>query len=78
MFSGGSLLFGSTGRPDLLGPDHTHTLARHQHASARKLAALLPDETQVMPTHGFGSFCSATQSESTSSTIGQEREQPGL
>ena len=73
VFSGGSLLFGSTGRPDLLGPDHTHTLARHQHASARKLAALLPDETQVMPTHGFGSFCSATQSESTSSTIGQER-----
>ena len=73
VFSGGSLLFGSTGRPDLLGPDHTHTLARHQHASARKLAALLPDETRVMPTHGFGSFCSATQSESTSSTIGQER-----
>jgi rhodanese-related sulfurtransferase len=27
-----------------------------------------------MPTHGFGSFCSATQSDSTSSTIGQERE----
>jgi rhodanese-related sulfurtransferase len=26
-----------------------------------------------MPTHGFGSFCSATQSDSTSSTIGQER-----
>jgi rhodanese-related sulfurtransferase len=73
VFSGGSLLFGSTGRPDLLGPDHTHTLARHQHASARRLADLLPDQTQVMPTHGFGSFCSATQSESTSSTIGQER-----
>jgi glyoxylase-like metal-dependent hydrolase (beta-lactamase superfamily II)/rhodanese-related sulfurtransferase len=73
VFSGGSLLFGSTGRPDLLGPDHTHTLARHQHASARRLADLLSDETQVMPTHGFGSFCSATQSESRSSTIGQER-----
>ncbi len=26
-----------------------------------------------MPTHGFGSFCSATQSSATSSTIGQER-----
>jgi len=73
VFSGGSLLFGSTGRPDLLGPDHTDALARHQHASAHKLADQLADETQVMPTHGFGSFCSATQSDSTSSTIGQER-----
>ena len=73
VFSGGSLLFGSTGRPDLLGPDHTDALARHQHASAHKLADQLPDDTQVMPTHGFGSFCSATQSDSTSSTIGQER-----
>lgn len=34
VFSGGSLLFGSTGRPDLLGPEHTHTLAHHQFASA--------------------------------------------
>ena len=73
VFSGGSLLFGSTGRPDLLGPDHTHALVHHQFASAHRLAAELPDRTQVLPTHGFGSFCSATQSEATSSTIGQEK-----
>ena len=73
VFSGGSLLFGSTGRPDLLGPDHTHALVHHQHASAQRLAAELPDQTQVLPTHGFGSFCSATQSEATFSTIGQEK-----
>jgi len=73
VFSGGSLLFGSTGRPDLLGPDHTHALVQHQYASAHRLAAELPDATQVLPTHGFGSFCSATQSEATSSTIGQEK-----
>ncbi len=73
VFSGGSLLFGSTGRPDLLGPDHTHALVHHQYASARRLAAELPDHAQVLPTHGFGSFCSATQSEATSSTIGQEK-----
>ncbi len=73
VFSGGSLLYGSTGRPDLLGEEHTDTLVRHQHESARKLAALLPDEAAVFPTHGFGSFCSSTQSETTSSTIGQER-----
>ncbi|MHB1474402.1 MAG: rhodanese-like domain-containing protein [Dermatophilaceae bacterium] len=73
VFSGGSLLFGSTGRPDLLGPDHTHALVHHQYASAHRLAAELPDQAQVLPTHGFGSFCSATQSEATSSTIGQEK-----
>jgi hydroxyacylglutathione hydrolase len=73
VFSGGSLLFGSTGRPDLLGPDHTHALVHHQYASAHRLAESLPDAAQVLPTHGFGSFCSATQSEATSSTIGQEK-----
>jgi glyoxylase-like metal-dependent hydrolase (beta-lactamase superfamily II) len=30
VFTGGSLLYGSTGRPDLLGPDHTNTLVRAQ------------------------------------------------
>jgi glyoxylase-like metal-dependent hydrolase (beta-lactamase superfamily II)/rhodanese-related sulfurtransferase len=73
VFSGGSLLYGATGRPDLLGPEHTDALARHQHASAHRLAELLPDEAAVLPTHGFGSFCSASQSDSTESTIGQER-----
>ena len=72
VFSGGSLLYGATGRPDLLGPEHTHDLVRHQHASAHRLADLLPDDAGVYPTHGFGSFCSATQSDATSSTIGQE------
>ncbi|GAA3569416.1 MBL fold metallo-hydrolase [Kribbella ginsengisoli] len=73
VFTGGSLLYGATGRPDLLGPDHTDALVRHQHASAHKLADTVPDGTEVYPTHGFGSFCSATQSEATSSTIGQEK-----
>ncbi len=73
VFSGGSLLFGATGRPDLLGESHTQELVRLQHASAHKLAHALPDSAQVFPTHGFGSFCSATQSEATSSTIGAER-----
>ncbi len=73
VFTGGSLLFGSTGRPDLLGPDHTDALVREQYASAHRLADRLLDDVQVLPTHGFGSFCSATQSDATSSTIGQER-----
>ncbi|HEX6194994.1 MAG TPA: MBL fold metallo-hydrolase [Jiangellaceae bacterium] len=73
VFSGGSLLYGSTGRPDLLGPENTDVLVRHQYASAHKLAGLLPDDAEVFPTHGFGSFCSSTQSEATESTIGVEK-----
>ena len=73
VFTGGSLLYGSTGRPDLLGPAHKTALATAQYASARRLAAGLPDSTPVCPTHGFGSFCSATQAEGSTSTIGREK-----
>ncbi len=74
VFTGGSLLYGSTGRPDLLGRAHAGELAHAQFASARRLAAELPEDAGVYPTHGFGSFCSATQSEGTFSTIGRERQ----
>jgi rhodanese-related sulfurtransferase/glyoxylase-like metal-dependent hydrolase (beta-lactamase superfamily II) len=73
VFTGGSLLLGSTGRPDLLGPENTHELAHAQYASAHRLAAQLPNATRVFPTHGFGSFCAATQSAAESSTIGTEK-----
>jgi hydroxyacylglutathione hydrolase len=74
VFTGGSLLYGTTGRPDLLGPEHTGALARAQYASAHRLAAELPDTTPVFPTHGFGSFCSAGPSGGgQSSTIGGEK-----
>lgn len=72
VFTGGSLLYGSTGRPDLLGAQHAERLARAQHASAHRLARDLPAETPVYPTHGFGSFCSASQSEGTASTNAAE------
>ncbi|MEU9508953.1 MBL fold metallo-hydrolase [Micromonospora sp. NPDC048170] len=74
VFTGGSLLFGTTGRTDLLGEQHAHELARRQHASARHLADLLPDGAEVWPTHGFGSFCSAGQSDAPESTIGREKQ----
>ena len=73
VFTGGSLLYGSTGRPDLLGRVHADELAHAQFTSAHRLAAELPEDAKVYPTHGFGSFCSATQSEASSSTIGRER-----
>ncbi|MBC6445919.1 MBL fold metallo-hydrolase [Actinokineospora xionganensis] len=74
VFTGGSLLYGSTGRPDLLGPAHTGELVKRQHASAHRLAAVLPDEAEIYPTHGFGSFCSATQADASRSTIGREKQ----
>ncbi|GAB2737546.1 MBL fold metallo-hydrolase [Salinifilum aidingensis] len=74
VFTGGSLLFGTTGRTDLLGQEHSHELARHQHASARKLVEMLPDGAQIWPTHGFGSFCSASQASGDSATIGEQKQ----
>ncbi|WBB55569.1 MBL fold metallo-hydrolase [Verrucosispora sp. WMMD573] len=74
VFTGGSLLFGTTGRTDLLGAEHAHELAKRQHSSAKRLADLLPDGAQVWPTHGFGSFCSASQADAPDSTIGREKQ----
>jgi rhodanese-related sulfurtransferase len=72
-FTGGSLLIGTVGRPDLVEPRLTEQLARAQHASAHRLAAELGDEVPVLPTHGFGSFCSSAQAEGDATTIGKER-----
>ncbi|MGP4083969.1 rhodanese-like domain-containing protein [Streptomyces sp. KR55] len=73
VFTGGSLLIGAVGRPDLVEPRLTEQLARAQHASAHRLAVELPDETVVLPTHGFGSFCSSGQAEGDATTMGKEK-----
>jgi hydroxyacylglutathione hydrolase len=73
VFTGGSLLYGAVGRTDLIGPALTEQLTRAQYRSVRRLAAELPAEVAVYPTHGFGSFCSATPVTGTASTIGHER-----
>jgi hydroxyacylglutathione hydrolase len=73
VFTGGSLLNGATGRTDLLGDQHKVALTVAQYGSARRLAGELPDAAQVCPTHGFGSFCSATPAAGGSSTIGAEK-----
>ncbi|MFE2234344.1 rhodanese-like domain-containing protein [Streptomyces sp. NPDC059442] len=72
-FTGGSLLIGGVGRPDLVEPRLTESLARAQYASAHRLAGELDDAVRVLPTHGFGSFCSAGQAGATSGTIGTEK-----
>ena len=77
VFTGGSMLHGTTGRTDLLGDEHTNELTHAQFHSVRRLADELPDDAQVYPTHGFGSFCSATPASGDSSTIAEQRtEQP--
>jgi hydroxyacylglutathione hydrolase len=73
VFTGGSMLYGAVGRTDLTGPEHTEQLTRAQYRSVRRLAAELRDDVAVYPTHGFGSFCSATPTAGTSSTVGIER-----
>lgn len=73
VFTGGSLLFGSTGRTDLLGQQHSEELARHQYASVRKLADVLPDGAEIWPTHGFGSHCSTGGVYGSSATVGQQK-----
>jgi glyoxylase-like metal-dependent hydrolase (beta-lactamase superfamily II)/rhodanese-related sulfurtransferase len=73
VFTGGSLLYGSVGRPDLVAPDMAVKQAHDQWHSVRRLAQTLDDETPIYPTHGFGSFCAATQAQGLSSTIGNEK-----
>lgn len=72
VFTGGSLLVGAAGRSDLLGEEFADQLARLQYGSLHRLASL-PDEVGVFPTHGEGSFCTASGAGRSTSTIGQEK-----
>lgn len=83
-FTGGSLLYGSVGRTDLISRAMAEELTRHQFATARRLADELADDVTVLPTHGFGSFCSSAAADAqtadvdprygvATSTIGQQR-----
>ncbi|HZD72766.1 MAG TPA: MBL fold metallo-hydrolase, partial [Actinomycetota bacterium] len=78
VFTGGSLLVGSAGRTDLLGPDLAGELTQAQFATIRRLAAL-PDQVEVLPTHGAGSFCvAAMPATRRTSTIALERRENPL
>ena len=76
VFTGGSLLYGSVGRTDLVDP------APHRRADPRAVpfrpatrAASCRRRRSCLPTHGFGSFCSAgSATGGDTSTIGAERE----
>ncbi len=75
VFTGGGLLYGTVGRPDLISEDMTEELANAQYDSAQKLLKELPENTSVYPTHGFGSFCSSAEGTGADkSTIKEERQ----
>ena len=59
VFSGGSLLYGSVGRTDLVAPADTVGLTHDQYASVRRLVHQAEHDASLFPTHGFGSFCSS-------------------
>jgi hydroxyacylglutathione hydrolase len=73
LFSGGSLMVGTVGRTDLLGPEQAEPLARCLYRALHDEIAVLPDDLSVYPTHGAGSFCSAPGASERSTTIGRER-----
>lgn len=73
VFTGGSLMVGTVGRPDLLGADRADVFARALWRSLHQQLLVLPDELPVYPTHGAGSFCSAPAASAPSTTIGREK-----
>ena len=74
VFTGGSMLYGTVGRTDLIGPAATDDLTRAQFRSVNQLADELPGDAQIYPTHGFGSFCaSAASDEDSDGTLATER-----
>ncbi|WP_426939344.1 MBL fold metallo-hydrolase [Pseudarthrobacter sp. S3] len=75
VFSGGSLLYGSVGRTDLVSGEDTEVLTRAQYSSVRRLAAEAKPDAALYPTHGFGSFCSSGPASSVhASTIAEQQE----
>jgi len=72
-FTGDFLFVGDVGRPDLLGDEAKHALARAQFKSVREKLAGLPDAPEVYPGHGAGSMCGAGMSDRPQSTLGYER-----
>jgi hydroxyacylglutathione hydrolase len=74
LFSGGSLLVGAVSRTDLLGHEHAAGLGRQLFHGLHEKIMPLPDSVAVYPTHGAGSFCTASPGAARQTTIGRERD----
>ena len=73
LFSGGALIVGGAARTDLLSPELTQPLAHQLYHTIHDKLLKLPDELEVFPTHGSGSYCVAPVSSDRTTTIGRER-----
>lgn len=73
LFSGGALIAGGAARTDLISPDLTESLTRAEFRTLHHALSTLPDETELLPTHGGGSFCSVASATGRTSTLGIER-----
>ncbi|MDP2663689.1 MAG: MBL fold metallo-hydrolase [Dehalococcoidia bacterium] len=73
LFSGGAIIVGGAARTDLLGHEHTEALTHSLFHTMREKLAPLPDDVEVYPTHGAGSFCVAPAGTERVTTIGAER-----
>lgn len=73
VFTGGSLLVGAVARTDLIDPADTDGLTRALWQSINRELLSLPDDVIVLPTHGAGSFCSASGGNRRWTTVGEER-----
>ena len=73
LFSGGALIVGGVARTDLLSAELTHLLASHLYHTIHDKLLKLPDQVNVFPTHGAGSFCVTPASSERTTTIGHER-----
>jgi hydroxyacylglutathione hydrolase len=78
LFSGGALIVGGAARTDLLSHELTRQLASHLYHTIHAKLLKLPDELEVFPTHGAGSFCVAPASSDRTTTIGRERKSNAL
>jgi len=78
LFSGGALIVGGAARTDLLSNEMTYPLASRLYHTIHDKLLKLPDELNVFPTHGAGSFCVAPTSSERTTTIGHERKTNAL
>jgi len=68
------LIAGGAARTDLISPEDTESLTRAAFRTLHDTFADLPDETELYPTHGSGSFCSSGSGRDRhASTLGEER-----
>lgn len=76
IFTGGALLPGGAARVDLLGQRIAPFLARWLHHTIHEKLLKLSDDVKVYPTHGGGSFCSASPRSASElpSSVGEERQ----